>query len=67
MPLDIGIDLGTATVQVYIGGEIVISEPSVIALNTKTGNDQAKTRGFSRKKKKIHKTKMKKNTSVMKN
>lgn len=38
MPLDIGIDLGTATVQVYIGGEIVISEPSVIALNTKTGN-----------------------------
>ena len=36
MPLDIGIDLGTATVQVYIGGEIVISEPSVIALNTKT-------------------------------
>ncbi len=38
MPLDIGIDLGTATVQVYIGGEIVISEPSVIALNTRTGN-----------------------------
>ncbi len=37
MPLDIGIDLGTATVQVYIGGEIVISEPSVIALNTNTG------------------------------
>lgn len=37
MPLDIGIDLGTATVQVYIGGEIVISEPSVIATNTKTG------------------------------
>lgn len=38
MPLDIGIDLGTATVQVYIGGEIVISEPSVIAINIKTGN-----------------------------
>ncbi len=37
MPLDIGIDLGTATVQVYIGGEIVISEPSVIAINQKTG------------------------------
>lgn len=38
MALDIGIDLGTATVQVYVGGEIVISEPSVIALNTRTGN-----------------------------
>lgn len=37
MPLDIGIDLGTATVQVFTGGEIVISEPSVIAMNTKTG------------------------------
>lgn len=38
MPLDIGIDLGTATVQVYVGGEIVLSEPSVIAYNNKTGN-----------------------------
>jgi len=37
MPLDIGIDLGTATVQVYVGGEIVLSEPSVIAYNNKTG------------------------------
>ncbi len=37
MSLDIGIDLGTATVQVYIGGKIVISEPSVIAINNKTG------------------------------
>ena len=34
---DIGIDLGTATVIVYIGGEgVVLSEPSVIAVNLKT-------------------------------
>ena len=38
MPLDIGIDLGTATVQVYAGGEILLSEPSVIAFNKNTGN-----------------------------
>ena len=37
MSLDIGIDLGTATVQVYIGGEIVLSEPSVVAINQKDG------------------------------
>ncbi|MBQ7799224.1 MAG: rod shape-determining protein [Oscillospiraceae bacterium] len=37
MPLDIGIDLGTATVQVYAGGEILLSEPSVIAFNKNTG------------------------------
>lgn len=48
MNLDIGIDLGTATVQVYIGGKIVISEPSVIAINNKTGKvvavgDEAQT------------------------
>jgi rod shape-determining protein MreB len=34
---DIGIDLGTANTLVYIGGRgIVINEPSVVALNTKT-------------------------------
>lgn len=48
MNLDIGIDLGTATVQVYLGGKIVISEPSVIAINNKTGRvvavgDEAQT------------------------
>lgn len=37
MSLDIGIDLGTATVQVYADGEIVLSEPSVIAVNKNTG------------------------------
>ena len=37
MAFDIGIDLGTATVQVYSGGEILISEPSVIAFNKNTG------------------------------
>lgn len=35
---DIGIDLGTATVLVYVKGKgIVLSEPSVVALNKDTG------------------------------
>ena len=35
--LYVGIDLGTATVIVYIGGQgVVLSEPSVIAVNLKT-------------------------------
>jgi rod shape-determining protein MreB len=35
---DIGIDLGTANTLVYVRGEgIVINEPSVVALNQKTG------------------------------
>ena len=35
--MDVGIDLGTATVIVYIGGQgVVLSEPSVIAVNLKT-------------------------------
>lgn len=35
---DIGIDLGTANTLVYLRGEgIVINEPSLVALNTKTG------------------------------
>jgi rod shape-determining protein MreB len=35
---DIGIDLGTANTLVYLRGHgIVINEPSVVALNTKTG------------------------------
>ena len=35
---DIGIDLGTANTLVYLGGHgIVINEPSVVALNQKTG------------------------------
>ncbi len=35
---DIGIDLGTANTLVYLHGKgIVINEPSVVALNTKTG------------------------------
>jgi len=34
---DIGIDLGTANTLVYVKGRgIVINEPSVVALNTKT-------------------------------
>ena len=34
---DIGIDLGTANTLVYVRGRgIVINEPSVVALNTKT-------------------------------
>ncbi|MCI5108303.1 MAG: rod shape-determining protein [Candidatus Pacebacteria bacterium] len=36
---DIGIDLGTANTLVYLRGKgIVINEPSVVALNQKTGN-----------------------------
>ncbi|MEA3273166.1 MAG: rod shape-determining protein [Patescibacteria group bacterium] len=35
---DVGIDLGTANTLVYVKGKgIVINEPSVVALNTKTG------------------------------
>lgn len=35
---DIGIDLGTANTLVYLGGQgIVINEPSVVAVNQKTG------------------------------
>jgi rod shape-determining protein MreB len=35
---DIGIDLGTANSLVYIGGQgIVVNEPSVVAVNQKTG------------------------------
>lgn len=35
---DIGIDLGTANTLVYVRGHgVVITEPSVVALNTKTG------------------------------
>lgn len=36
---DIGIDLGTANTLVYVKGKgIVINEPSVVAINNKTGN-----------------------------
>lgn len=36
--LDIGIDLGTATVVIYVSGKgIVLKEPSVVALNTRSG------------------------------
>ncbi|MFA6397520.1 MAG: rod shape-determining protein [Candidatus Paceibacterota bacterium] len=35
---DIGIDLGTASTLVYLGGQgVVINEPSVVAINQKTG------------------------------
>ena len=35
---DIGIDLGTANTLVYVKGRgIVINEPSVVAVNDKTG------------------------------
>ena len=37
--IDIGIDLGTATVLVYDGAHgIVLREPSVVAINTRTGD-----------------------------
>ena len=35
--MDVGIDLGTATVIVYVGGQgVVLEEPSVVAVNMKT-------------------------------
>ncbi len=35
---DVGIDLGTANTMVYLGGQgIIIDEPSVVAVNQKTG------------------------------
>ena len=35
---DIGIDLGTANILIYVKGEgIVLSEPSVIAMDKETG------------------------------
>ncbi|MGL4362133.1 MAG: rod shape-determining protein [Cellulosilyticaceae bacterium] len=35
---DIGIDLGTASVLIYIKGKgIILKEPSIVAINTKTG------------------------------
>ena len=38
MPNDIGIDLGTANTLVYVKGRgIVINEPSIVAVNQKTG------------------------------
>ena len=39
MSRDLGIDLGTANVLVYMSGKgIIIDEPSVVAMNTKTNN-----------------------------
>jgi rod shape-determining protein MreB len=39
LSMDIGIDLGTANTLVYVKGKgIVINEPSVVAINTKTGH-----------------------------
>ena len=36
--MDIGIDLGTATVLIYVKGKgVVLREPSVVAINTRTG------------------------------
>ena len=33
--MDVGIDLGTATILVYLDGEIVLKEPSVVAIHTR--------------------------------
>ena len=39
---DIGIDLGTASILVYIKGKgVVLKEPSVVALNRDTGDIKA--------------------------
>ncbi|MBE3555055.1 MAG: rod shape-determining protein MreB, partial [Thermicanus sp.] len=42
MTRDMGIDLGTANTLVYVKGKgIVVREPSVVAINTKTGTVEA--------------------------
>ncbi|MEA5011406.1 MAG: rod shape-determining protein [Angelakisella sp.] len=39
---DIGIDLGTATTIIYVNGKgIVLKEPSIVAMDTRTGNVKA--------------------------
>ena len=41
MPKQLGIDLGTANVLVYVRGRgIVINEPSVVAISAKTGKEK---------------------------
>ena len=36
---DIGVDLGTASILIYVKGKgIVLNEPSVVAIDQKTGN-----------------------------
>ena len=36
--MDIGIDLGTASVLIYVRGKgVVLREPSVVAINSRTG------------------------------
>ena len=40
--IDIGIDLGTASTLVYVKGKgVVLKEPSVVAIDKKTGNIMA--------------------------
>lgn len=36
--IDIGIDLGTTTTIIYMNGEIVIEEPSVVAIDNRSGD-----------------------------
>jgi rod shape-determining protein MreB len=39
---DMGIDLGTANTLVYVKGKgVVVREPSVVAINTKSGDIEA--------------------------
>lgn len=43
---DIGIDLGTANTLVYMKGKgIIIREPSVVAVDTRTGHRQVRGPG----------------------
>ena len=43
---DIGIDLGTASILVYVRGKgVVLKEPSVVALDRDTGEYQGHRRG----------------------
>ncbi len=37
MPIDIGIDMGTANTVIYVGKSIVLNEPSVVSVETDTG------------------------------
>src|SRR5215213_7025937 len=45
-PVDLAIDLGTANTVVYVKGEgVVLSEPSVVALETIDGNTRVRAVG----------------------
>ena len=46
--MEIGIDLGTSSVLIYVRGKgVVLKEPSVVAVNTKTGKCEPYARSYT--------------------